>query len=88
LTVVFGFFLIGIIDNVLVFYSILIFYEGNILDHISAKNNFTWCCLKVCLISASDSHLTIHVIEGSHQKDYVFVALDFDDYLHFLSQYI
>jgi hypothetical protein len=43
----------------------------------------TWCCLQCCMIGASNSLLTMQLIEGSNQMDYLLVicaALDFHDY--------
>jgi hypothetical protein len=52
-----AFFLNGLIDNVMFsfLYSIPVCSEGNIMDHISAKHKFTWCCLQCCMIGASNS---------------------------------
>jgi hypothetical protein len=82
------FFLVGLIYNVLFsfVYFIPIFSEGNIVDHISAKYKLVWCCLQCCVIGASNSMVTIKLIEGSNQMDYLFDLLDFHD--HFTSQMI
>jgi hypothetical protein len=79
LTIVLVFFLIGLIDNVLFsfFYSIPVCSEGNIVDHISAKHKLTWCCLQCCMIGSSNSLVTMQLIEGSDQMDYL--LLDFHD---------
>jgi hypothetical protein len=79
------FFLIGLIDNVLFsfLYSIPVFSEGNIVDHIFAKHKLTWCCLQRCMIGASNSLITMKLIEGSNQIDYILVLLDFHDCFHF-----
>jgi hypothetical protein len=84
------FFLIGLIDNVLssLLYLIPVSSEGNIVDHISAKHKLTWCCLQCCMIGASNSLVTMQLIEGSNQMDYLVVLLDFDDCFHFPSQMI
>jgi hypothetical protein len=77
------FFLIVIIDNVLscFFYSILVCSEGNIVDHISSKHKLTWCCLQSCMIGASNSLVTMQLIEGSNQMKIIFfVLLDFHDF--------
>jgi hypothetical protein len=73
------FFLIRIIDNVLFsfLYSIPVFSECNIVDHISAKNKLTWCCLQCCVIGASNSMEPMKLIEGSNQMYYLLVFLDF-----------
>jgi hypothetical protein len=75
------FFLIGLIDNVLFsfLYLIPVCSEGNIVDHISAKHKLTWCCLQCCMIIASNSMLTMQLIEGSNQMDYLLILLDFHD---------
>jgi hypothetical protein len=75
------FFLIGLIDNVLFsfLYSIPVCSQGNIVIHISAKHKLTWYCLQCCMISASNSMVTIQLIEGSNQMDYLLVLLDFHD---------
>jgi hypothetical protein len=84
------FLLIGLIDNVVFFvlYSIPVCSEGNIVDHISAKHKLTWFCLQCCMIGASNSLVTMQLIEGSNQMDYLLVLLDFHDCFHFPSQMI
>jgi hypothetical protein len=74
-------FLIGLIDNVLFsfLYLIPVCSEGNIVDHISAKHKLTWCCLQCFMIDASNSIVTMKLIEGSNQMDNLFVLLDFHD---------
>jgi hypothetical protein len=62
--------------------------EGNIVDHISAKHKLTWCCLQCCMIGASDSMVTMQLIEGNNQMDYFLVILYFHIYSHFPSQMI
>jgi hypothetical protein len=61
-------------------YSIPVCSEGNIVDHISAKHKLTWCCLQCCMIGASNSLVTMNLIEGSNQMDYLVFLLDFHDY--------
>jgi hypothetical protein len=56
-------------------YSIPVCPEGNIVDHISAKHKLTWCCLQCCMIGASNRLVTMQLIEGSNQMDYL--LLDF-----------
>jgi hypothetical protein len=82
LTVDLVFFLIGLIDNVLFsfLYSIPFCSEGNIVDHISAKHKLAWCCLHRCMICASNIMLTMQLIEGSNQMDYLLMFLHFHDY--------
>jgi hypothetical protein len=46
-------------------YSIPVFSEGNIVDHISAKYKLAWCCLLL--------------IANANQMDYLRVFLDFHD---------
>jgi hypothetical protein len=60
---------------------IVVFSEGNIVDHISAKHKLTWSCLQYCMDGASNSLVTMQLIEGSNQMDYLLVILDFYDYL-------
>jgi hypothetical protein len=48
-------------------YLIPVCSEGNIVDHISAKHKLTWCCLPRCMIGASNSLITMQLIEGSNQ---------------------
>jgi hypothetical protein len=40
------------------------------VDHFSAKHKLTWCCLQCCMIGASNSMVTMKLIEGSNQMDY------------------
>jgi hypothetical protein len=56
--------------------------EGNIMDHISAIHNLTWCCscLQCCMIGASNSLVNIQLIEESNQMDYLVALLDFHDF--------
>jgi hypothetical protein len=49
------------------------------VDHISAKHKLAWCSLQCCMISASNRMVTMQLIEGSNQMDYILVLLDFDD---------
>jgi hypothetical protein len=74
----------GLLDNVLFrrmfLYLIPIRSAGNILDHIPAKDKLTWCCLQCCMNSASNSMVTMQLIEGNIQMDYLVVLLDFHDY--------
>jgi hypothetical protein len=81
MTIVLIFFLIGLISNVLFsfLYLIPIFSEGNTVDHISAKHKLAYCCLQCCMIGASNSLVTMHLIEGSNQMNYIFLLLDFHD---------
>jgi hypothetical protein len=58
------------------------------VDHISAKHKLTWYCLQCCKIGASNNLVTIRLIEGSNQMDYLVVLLDFHDCFDFLSQII
>jgi hypothetical protein len=60
-------------------YSISVCSEDNIVDHISAKHKLTWCCLQCCMIGASNRLVTMQLIEGSNQMDYLLVLLDFHD---------
>jgi hypothetical protein len=52
--------------------------EGNIVDHISAKHKLTWCCLKCCVIGATNILVTMQLIEENNQMYYLFL-LDFYD---------
>jgi hypothetical protein len=74
--------LIGVIDNILFsfLYLIMIGSEGNIVDHISSKHKLTWCCLQCYMKGASNSIVTMQLIEGGYQMDYLLVLLDFHDY--------
>jgi hypothetical protein len=76
------FLLIGLVDNVLfsLLDSIPIFSEGNIVNHISAKDKLAWCCLQCCVIGASNRLFIIQLIEGSNQMNYFVVLLYFNDY--------
>jgi hypothetical protein len=76
------FLLIRMIDNALFsfLYSITVCSEGNIVNHISAKHKLTWCCLQCCMIGALNSLVTMQLIEGSNQMDYLLIVLDFHDY--------
>jgi hypothetical protein len=49
------------------------------VNHFSAKHKLTWCCLQCCVISASNSLVTMQLIEGSNQMDYLIILLDFHD---------
>jgi ABC-type transport system involved in cytochrome c biogenesis permease subunit len=82
LTLVAVFFLVGLIDNALFsfLYSIPVCSEGNIVDHISAKYKLAWCCLHCCMIGASNSLVTMQLIEGSNQMNYILLVLDIDVY--------
>jgi hypothetical protein len=40
----------------------------------------TWCCLQCCMIGASNSIVTMQLIEGSNQLDYLFIVVYFHDY--------
>jgi hypothetical protein len=73
------FFLIGLIYDVLFscLYSIPVCSEGNIVDHIFAKHNLAWCCLRCCVIGASNSLVIMQLIEGSNHTDYLCFLLDF-----------
>jgi hypothetical protein len=44
--------------------------------------------MQCCMIGASNTLVTMHLIEGSNQMDYLLVCLDFHDYFRFLSQII
>jgi hypothetical protein len=46
------------------------------VDHISAKHRLTWCCLQCCMIGASNSMVTIELIEGGNQIEYLLVLLN------------
>jgi hypothetical protein len=59
------------------FYLIPIFSEGNIVNHISAKHKLAWCCLQYCAIVASNSLVTMQIIEGINQMDNLPALLDF-----------
>jgi hypothetical protein len=39
----------------------------------------TWCCLQCYMIGASNSLVTMQLIEGSNQMDYLLIFLDFHD---------
>jgi hypothetical protein len=69
------FFLIGLIDNFLFSFLDLILAcsEGNMLNHKSTKHKFegTSCYLQYCVIVASDSLITLQLIEGNYQMDYL-----------------
>jgi hypothetical protein len=75
------FFLNGLIYDVLFSFLYLtpICSEGNIVDHISAKHKLTQCCLQRCMIGASNSLITMQLIEGTNQMDYILVLLNFHD---------
>jgi hypothetical protein len=49
------------------------------VDHISAKHKLTCCCLQCCMIGASNSLVSMQLIEGSNQMDNLLVVLDFHD---------
>jgi hypothetical protein len=76
----FVFFLIGLIYDVLFsfLYLIPVCSEGNILDHISAKHKLFGVACSV-MIGASNSMVTMQLIEGSNQMDYLLGSLDFHD---------
>jgi hypothetical protein len=78
-----AFFLIGLIANFLFSFLSLISLcsEGNIVDHISAKDKLTWCCLHCCVIGASNSMVSIHLIGGSNQMDDLLLLVGFHDCL-------
>jgi hypothetical protein len=59
-----------------------------IVGHISAKHKLAWCCLQCCVICASNSIVTMQLIEGSNQMDYLLVLLDFHDCFYFPSKMI
>jgi hypothetical protein len=88
LTIGIVFFLMGLVDRTLFsfFFLISILSEGNIVDHISFKHKLTLCSLQCCVKDASNSMVTIQLIEGSNQMDYLLVLLDFNDC--FLTQMI
>jgi hypothetical protein len=80
LTLVLVLFLIGLHTFLVsLLYLNSICSEGNIVDHISAKHKLAWCCLKCCMIGASNSLVTMQLIEGSNQMDYLLILLDFHD---------
>jgi hypothetical protein len=81
LTFVLVFFLIIFINDFLILwlYLIPIWSLWNIVNHISAKYKLVWCCLQYCVIGAHNSLVTIKLIEGSNQMDYLPVILDFHD---------
>jgi hypothetical protein len=62
-------------------YSILIRSEGNVVNYITAKHNLSgiWCYLHRCEIGASNNLLTMRLIEGSNQIDYLLDILVFHD---------
>jgi hypothetical protein len=60
-------------------YLIPVCFEGNLVDHISGKYKLTWCCLQCCMIGASNSLVTMHLIEGRNQVEYFLLLLDFHD---------
>jgi hypothetical protein len=64
------FFLIGLIYDILFsfLYLIPVCSEGNIVDHISAKHKLTWCCLQCCMVGASNSKVTMQLIEGINEQ--------------------
>jgi hypothetical protein len=76
------FFLIGLIDNVRfqLLYMNQLDSEGNIVDHISAKRKSVCYYLQCCVIGTSNSLVTMQLIEGSNQTDYLFVILELHDY--------
>jgi hypothetical protein len=43
------------------------------VNHISTKQKLAWCCLQCCMIGASNSLVTMQLIEGSNQMDYLLV---------------
>jgi hypothetical protein len=49
------------------------------VDHISAKHKLKRCCLQCCMIGASNRLITMQLIEGSNQMDYLLVLLGFHD---------
>jgi hypothetical protein len=51
-----------------------------IVDHTSAKHQLAWCCLQCCVIGASNSLVTMKLIEGSNRLEYLLVLLDLYDY--------
>jgi hypothetical protein len=50
------------------------------VDYTSAKHKLTWCCLQCCMIGASNSMVSMQLIEGSNQMDYPLVVLYFHDW--------
>jgi hypothetical protein len=54
--------------------------EGNIVDHISAKHKFVQCCLQCFMIGAFNSYVSMKLIEGSNQMDYLLGVLYFHDF--------
>jgi hypothetical protein len=63
------FILIRFIDNIL--FSILDLIpggsQGNILDHISAKNKLASYCLQCCVMGASNKLITMQLIKVKNQ---------------------
>jgi hypothetical protein len=53
------------------------------VDHISAKHKLIWCCLQCCMKVASNSLVSMQLIEGSNQMDYLVVLLYFHDFFSF-----
>jgi hypothetical protein len=75
-------FLIGLVDDIMFSFldSFPVYSEHNIVDHISAKHILTRYCLQCFVIRASKFFVTMQLIEGSNQMDYLLILLDFDDY--------
>jgi hypothetical protein len=78
------FFLILFIDNVVFscLDSISFCSEDKIVNHIFAQHKLAKCCLQCCMIGASNILLTMWLVEGSYQMDY----LNQDDHGLILSQ--
>jgi hypothetical protein len=86
------FFWVVLADNVMfsLLFSIPAFVEGNIVYHISVTHKFAsnWCCQQWCVICASNSIITMKLIEVVNQMDHVLILLDFDDCFSFQIQMI
>jgi hypothetical protein len=64
-------------------YLIPICSEGDIVHYISAKHKLAWCFLQFCVLSVSNSCVTIQLIEGSNKIHYLLALLDFHDFFIF-----
>jgi hypothetical protein len=68
------------LKNNVFFFKVLFFSEWNIMDHISDKHKLVWCCPQCCVIGVSNSLVTMQLIEGSIQMEYLLSLLDLHNY--------
>jgi hypothetical protein len=72
-------FMTRLIDNVLFYFWIQSRFALKELLWIVFldKHKLAWCCLQCCVIGASNSLVTLQLIEGSNQMDHLFLFLTF-----------